>query len=1125
MSFAALTSRESTGSKAARSAQSSSGLRVGDAHDSFEKEAERVGEIVSSGGRISGLSLANMSIGPLRKQAALDPAADLTRRKGTGASLEDAFLSTGLGRRIASEHSAQAHDPQDGGHQAGLAGHVFAGPEATAAVEFLAVSQGGLPARSLEIALDRVHAGLRARISYKGPAQRPTHASVVLSHAGAGGHGASAPHVGNAAHAGQAAHAAHEAHGGHEPHVGHGAHAGHEPGGKREELTVQRRAADGALPSNTDRAEVESVVNGPGRPLDPATRSYMESRMGYDFGSVRVHTDARAAESAHAMGAQAYTLGQNVVFGSGRFAPETREGKQLLAHELTHVVQQGGGAHSHPVIRRAPPQIQRAPEDEGQTEEKSSSWFTNPIDKLKSVVRNIPGFRLFSVILGKDPLSDTKVERNATNVTQGVMELAGRPGAEAFERLTQSGALERAFNWLTAEIDHLGLTVDYFKGLIAQVLDSVSWRDVTDPAGALARAREFFRPAFEKLKKFALDALDKILEFVIEGVLTALGGTGVLEVLRKAGAVFKQIVKDPVGFLSNLVKAVGQGLTQFKDHILEHLKNGLVQWLFGEIAATGLKLPKRFDVAGVVGMVLDVLGLTYTSLRTRLVNMIGDTAVSAVEGAVDVVVAMKSGGLGAAWKLILEKADALIDTVMNSVRQWVVTKIVTTAVIKLAALFNPVGAVIQAIQAIYNTVTFFLEKAKQIAALAKAVLDSVAEIASGNITRAANYVEESMAKTVPVILGFLGNFIGLGGIGSAVRNIIDSARGLVDRAITKILDLIVGKAKELLGKGKEAVVQAVGWWKERRAVKVGGESHQLYMDGSEEAPKVMVASNPQAWAAYFDKTKIPADKEQQAIFNRCVKIIEVLEKPIKAARATDKLTKDELRAGNVEERRKLFNELATNVQLLKPSGGTVLPTSVIKYDSPRAEDGGGRRASASILSEKHPPGSSVADKPPIWTKLGTLTSRKRYFQGHLLNNNLGGEGRRFNLAPINDSANARHSAQVEEHVKLWVRNHRVVSYTVRAVYGAQPMPTEYRNLLAGARHDGGLSPQQRTDNRRRLREFEAEQNLPIRFDCEAHVLAYKDQQWVIGDQAFNANLLPGEVKAPIIKPVDTKIET
>ena len=89
-------------------------------------------------------------------------------------------------------------------------------------------------------------------------------------------------------------------------------------------------------------AIVHDVLRSPGAPLDSGTRTFMEPRFGRDFGDVRVHADARAAESARAVDATAYTVGRDVVFAAGRYAPRTDAGRQLLAHELAHVVQQQG---------------------------------------------------------------------------------------------------------------------------------------------------------------------------------------------------------------------------------------------------------------------------------------------------------------------------------------------------------------------------------------------------------------------------------------------------------------------------------------------------------------------------------------------------------------------------------------------------------------------------------------------------------------------------------------------------------------------------------------------------------------------------------------------------------------
>lgn len=89
-------------------------------------------------------------------------------------------------------------------------------------------------------------------------------------------------------------------------------------------------------------ASVRGVVASPGERLEPSTRAYFEMRFGRDLGDVRVHRDGPAAESARHVQANAYTAGQHVVFAAGRYAPETAEGRGLLAHELAHTVQNRG---------------------------------------------------------------------------------------------------------------------------------------------------------------------------------------------------------------------------------------------------------------------------------------------------------------------------------------------------------------------------------------------------------------------------------------------------------------------------------------------------------------------------------------------------------------------------------------------------------------------------------------------------------------------------------------------------------------------------------------------------------------------------------------------------------------
>ncbi len=113
-------------------------------------------------------------------------------------------------------------------------------------------------------------------------------------------------------------------------------------------LHLQRAAGNAgtaALVNGGDEEEspVKDVVASSGQPLDKDTRNDMENRFDTDFSDVEVHTGAQAAESARSVSAQAYTVGNHVVFGEGKYEPNSDEGRHMIAHELTHVVQQRNG--------------------------------------------------------------------------------------------------------------------------------------------------------------------------------------------------------------------------------------------------------------------------------------------------------------------------------------------------------------------------------------------------------------------------------------------------------------------------------------------------------------------------------------------------------------------------------------------------------------------------------------------------------------------------------------------------------------------------------------------------------------------------------------------------------------
>jgi Domain of unknown function (DUF4157) len=197
----------------------------------------------------------------------------------------------------------------------------------------------------------------------------------------------------------------------------------------------------------------EAADRSGGKPLAPGVRRAMETRLGHSFADVRVHSDARAAGEAKALGARAFTVGRDVVFGARQFAPGTPAGRALLAHELAHVVQQRGpgegdpsqaqaeaghagravasGRSFAPAVRTGP-QVARQPEGEGDTGEAAQA----------ATVRDVPAIRR---AFEEEQLSSTRdrIEATTYSIRRGVAELSKLKEADRPPLRTKIHGLER----------------------------------------------------------------------------------------------------------------------------------------------------------------------------------------------------------------------------------------------------------------------------------------------------------------------------------------------------------------------------------------------------------------------------------------------------------------------------------------------------------------------------------------------------------------------------------------------------------------------------------------------------------------------------------------------------------
>src|SRR5262249_40445001 len=159
-------------------------------------------------------------------------------------------------------------------------------------------------------------------------------------------------------------------------------------------------------------------------------------------------------------------------------------------------------------------------------------------------------------------------------------------------------------------------------------------------------------------------------------------------------------------------------------------------------------------------------------IEAKIEKLIGPRAMAIIRKVIEYVSALLSGGVAGLWEKIKEDLSGLKDMVIGAIQDWAVTAIVKVAIQKLLTLTNPAGAIAEAVMGIYKTVMFFIEKAGQLGSLVETIVSSVHSIATGAIGQAANWVEQAMGRSIPIVIGFLADLIGLGGLSDTIQKFV-----------------------------------------------------------------------------------------------------------------------------------------------------------------------------------------------------------------------------------------------------------------------------------------------------------------------------------------------------------------
>jgi hypothetical protein len=378
-------------------------------------------------------------------------------------------------------------------------------------------------------------------------------------------------------------------------------------------LTPQARRFAGALPSSTQIPTALGVSTSIGQPLPRRLRRDMEPRFQADFSNVRVHTGDAAARASRRLNAAAFTSGRDVFFGRDRFQPDARAGRELIAHELTHTIQQGAASQtihrsvdglSSPVLERAAPQtVHRL-------------GVQDALDFFADKAAWIPGFSLLALLLGFNPVSLRAVPRTAANLLRAMIQLI--PGGPLItQALDNHGIVDKVAGWAEGQLSALGDIGSAIRQSIDDFLDGLSWTDIFDLDGVWTRAKRIVTEPVDRIIAFGAGLVGGIIGFIKDAILQPIAalieptrGYPLLKAILGFDPVTGAAVpRTPASLLGGFMTLIGQ------EEIWQNIQRGnavaqAYAWFLGALAGLmGLvsAIPARFLAAFQSLQLVDII--------------------------------------------------------------------------------------------------------------------------------------------------------------------------------------------------------------------------------------------------------------------------------------------------------------------------------------------------------------------------------------------------------------------------------------------------------------------------------------------------------------------------------------
>lgn len=346
--------------------------------------------------------------------------------------------------------------------------------------------------------------------------------------------------------------------------------------------------------------------------------------------------------------------------------------------------------------------------------------------------------------------------------------------------------------------------------------------------------------------------VDDPVKFIIEGLLELLGipPASFWAVVAKIKKVIKEIADDVMKFANNLMKGLAMGFGQFFDNIGTHLLKGFLSWLTGGLGDVGVQLPKDLSLKSIITFFLQLMGITWPRIRKVLAKHVGEKNVALLEKVYQLVSFLIEKGPEGIYEMIKEKLDpqAIVDQVIQMAVDYLISAVVKAATARILMLFNPAGAILQALEAVYRVLKWIFQNAARIFTLIETVVNGIADILAGSLGGFANAVEKALAMLIAPVIGFIADYLNFGDlpdtIAKKIKSFQDWIMGLVEKALVWLIEkgkallaaMGIGKKDDKKEKGKPGGVGEDLQWT------VGKESHHMWIAAQGSEHTAMMAS-------------------------------------------------------------------------------------------------------------------------------------------------------------------------------------------------------------------------------------------------------------------------------------------